>query len=60
MCKATFTLIHNDIPFMDRTEVYEMVYELEEDENIFEGLNSYLNQANEKKEPESKIITGKH
>jgi len=59
-CKATFTLIHNDVPFMNRTEVYDMVFELEDDQNMFEGLNSYLNQANNGTEKKSPIITGKH
>ena len=59
-CKTTFTLVHNDVPFMNRTEVYEMVFELEEGQSMFEGLNAYLNQANNETEKKSPIITGKH
>jgi hypothetical protein len=55
-CRATFTLIHNDIPFMDRTEIYEIIYNIEEGENMFEALNNHLNQAGNEPE-ESKIIT---
>jgi len=59
-CKTTFTIIHNDVAFMNRTEVYDMVFELEDDQNMFEGLNAYLNQANNETEKKSPIITGKH
>jgi hypothetical protein len=37
-----------------------MVFELEDDQNMFEGLNSYLNQANNETEKKSQIITGKN
>jgi hypothetical protein len=41
---------------MDRTEIYEIIYNIEEGENMFEALNNHLNQASNEPE-ESKIIT---
>ncbi len=60
VCKATFTIVHNDTAFMDRTEVFEMVYELSDEQNMFEGLNNYLNNMIKEEEEPSKIITGTH
>jgi hypothetical protein len=55
-CKATFTVAHNDTPFMDRIEVFEMTYELGDNQNMIEGLIAYLTPAKEEEKP-STIIT---
>ncbi|MCS5590525.1 MAG: hypothetical protein NZ824_11220 [Candidatus Thioglobus sp.] len=56
-CRAEFTIVDDEDPKMNRTEVIQMVYEVKEGSNMVQSLLDYLTE--EELLQDSPIITGK-
>lgn len=57
-CKATFTIIDNEESKLNRTEVIEMVFTIDDNSNMIDSMLNYLSEEEEEsKQVGSSIIT---
>jgi len=59
VCKATFTIVDDGTDKLSRTEVIEMVFDIEDDSNMIDSMLDYLSDDEEedKKADKPSIIT---
>lgn len=61
VCKATFTIVDDESNKLNRTEVIEMVFEIDDDSNMIDAMLDYLSDETEDEpKDESSIITTNH
>lgn len=60
-CKATFTIVDDENDKLNRTEVIEMVFKVEDDSNMIDAMLDYLSDEDEpESETKPSIITTNH
>ena len=61
VCKATFTIVDDETDKLSRTEVIEMVFNIEDDSNLIDSMLDYLSDDEDAKENDKpSIITTNH